>query len=507
MPVSTAVLAAALLVAAAVPAGRPVQTANPDPFWVDPTPAEHAEQLSRYEPFRASVRMGVRETPDMAVIIEEGLTDSVGPALLQRWLDDIRSEEYTAQLIEVSYGEPEEIKGLLDSLYQDGLEGAVLVGDLPAAWIAVWDTQLNIGEQLPCDYFMMDLDGDWLDLWVGYPRDSVPGQDGFYDTFEGTVDPEIWVGRIRVDNLTGAGDPVHLLRNYLERNHLWRTGALRDSSRALCYVDDDWAANAVLYASYMEMLYEDVEMVSEHDSTTSQDYEEERLTSDYVWVSPFVHSNPSTHFWAPSAGTTTWDEVLAIAPAARFYNLFACSNARFTTGNCMGGIYSIGAPHGLAAVGSTCSGAMLRFGSFYGPLGGGGSLGEAWEVWWADIAGAGFTAHELNWFIGMTLLGDPSLVPSMYLTGIGERTPGMSPSLAVGPNPCGGTATAVVDLPEGSSGTLSVYDLSGRLLETSAVASGRSRLTVDLTGTATGTVLLRLVHGGGTLTGRLVILD
>jgi len=59
---------------------------NPDPFWVDPTPAEHAEQLARYEPFRASVRMGVREFPEMAVIIEEGSsTVSVPPSCSGGW--------------------------------------------------------------------------------------------------------------------------------------------------------------------------------------------------------------------------------------------------------------------------------------------------------------------------------------------------------------------------------------------------------------------------------------
>lgn len=465
----TAGIVAVLIVLAVKPAladayEATVQTINPDPFWIDRSQEEYALQTSGYEPFRARFVAGTDQSPEMVILMEEGLSDSLGIPLLQQWIDDIEAEEYSTALVEISYGTPEEIKGYLDSLYDHGLEGAVLVGDLPSAWVKVFDTQVGLGEILPCDYFFMDLDGEWLDLWVGFPLDSVPGQDGFYDTFQGEVDPEIWTGRMKADNL--GGDQTELLQNYLARNHEWRLEGDPEPVKALCYVDDDWAASGPNYQSQMELLYENVILVNADTVTTSQDYEEVRLPDTYSWVSPHVHSNARNHFWAPDAGVTSWNEIAPIDPPARFYNLFACSNARFTTSYNMGGVYTFCTGSGLAAVGSTTSGAMLWFNHFYGPLGGRASLGEAWKIWWDYIAANGLSQQELNWHIGMVLLGDPSLVPAKHLTGMEEPDQGTERiELSVSPNPSSGTGTQVTfSLPESGRFRLELYDLSGRMV-------------------------------------------
>jgi len=488
-----------------------VQTRNLDPNWVDPSVEEYAAQISMYEPFRARVVIGCTDgDPEMVILMEEGLSDSVGLPLLQQWIDDIESEEYTAELVEISYAEPEEIKTFLDSLFDLGLQGTVLVGNLPAAWVAVWDTQIEMGELLPCDYFFMDLDGEWLDLWIGYPRDSLPGQDGLYDTFQGELDPEIWAGRIRVDNLYNLGDPVEMLQAYLARNHEWRLNGDPEPVKALCYVDDDWQPYSGTYHAAMQLLYEDVELVDSSAQTCAQDYEEVRLPDTYSWISPHVHSNPNTHFWQPSAGTTLWSEIVPIAPPARFYNLFACSNCRFTTVRNMGGIYVLATDAGLAAVGSTTSGAMLLSSYFYGPLGGGGSLGEAWKLWWDRIALNGFSQGELNWHIGMVLLGDPSLVPSMYLTGIEEPDP--APSLlqvAVAPNPSQGSHVSVYfTMPEAGNAMVAVFDLSGRLASEQTIqdcASGTHEH--ELTGLRPGIYFVRMTSGNLSVTQRFVVIE
>lgn len=461
------VICLAAFAAAESPYDLTVQTRNLDPDWTDPSPEEHLAQTCRYEPFRSRVVLGGADGyPEMVILMEEGLADSVGLPLLQQWINDIEAEEYTVEMVEISYAEPEEIKAFLDSLHEVGLRGVVLVGDLPSAWAAVWDTELQMGEQMPCDYFFMDLDGDWQDLWIGYPRDSLPGQDGLYDTFDGELDPELWTGRIRVDNLSDLGDPVEMLQDYLIRNHQWRTSGDPEPVRALCYVDDDWQALGEIYQGAMQRLYENVELVNTSGETTADDYEGTRLPDTYSWISPHVHSNPLTHFWQPSAGITTWDEIVPIAPPAHFYNLFACSNCRFTTGNYMGGVYVFASESGLAAVGSTTSGAMLKFVNFYGPLGGGASLGEAMEYWWFCITLGGLSQAELNWHIGMVLLGDPSLVPGMHLTGIegpGPEYP--EPMISVAPNPSPGSHVSVhFTLPDMESAKFEVFDLSGRLV-------------------------------------------
>jgi hypothetical protein len=209
-----------------------------------------------------------------------------------------------------------------------------------------------------------------------------------------------------------------------------------------------------------------VELVNTSEVTCETDYEGVRLPYDYVWISPFVHSNPGAHYWQPSAGVTSWNEIVPANPPAHFFNLFACSNCRFTTPRYMGGVYAFATDSGLAAVGSTTSGAMLWFIYFYGPLGGEASLGEAWRLWWDYIAADGLSQGELNWHIGMVLLGDPSLIPSKHLTGISgpdPGTPGMAVSVTPNPAPVG-IVTAVIGVPAACLVTIEVYDMSGRLV-------------------------------------------
>ena len=487
------------------PYSEVVQTVNLDPDWVDPTPREFADQTSRYEPFRARHLLGSREVPDMVILLQEGLASQIGVDLLQQWIDDIEAEEYVAQVVEITYGTPEEIKGFLGALHSQGLQGAVLVGNLPAAWTAVWDTEVGAGEHCPTDYYLMDLDGEWLDLWVGYPRDSLPGQDGFYDTFQGSLDPEIWVGRIRVDNLSALGDPVAMLQAYLQRNHEWRLNGDPEPVRALCYVDDDWQWSGDVYKAAMELLYENVELFNRSVETCERDYESIRLPDAYVWVSPFVHSNPTSHQWLPAGGLTYWNEIVPIGPEAHFYNLFACSNCRFTTNNYMGGVYSFATDEGLAAVGSTTSGAMLFFTCFYAPLGEGASLGEAYMQWWDHISEYGLTQAELNWHIGMVLLGDPSLVPVMHLTGVGEEGPEAF-VLAVAPNPSAGAATAMFDLAAPANVSMAVFDISGRLVQFTEPAEyqpGAHSMQIEEPGP--GVYLVHLRAGDSEATERFVV--
>jgi hypothetical protein len=100
-------------------------------------------------------------------------------------------------------------------------------------------------------------------------------------------------------------------------------------------------------------------------------------------------------------------------PNAYFYNLFACSNARFTQPDYMAGWYLFdkaggSACNGLAAVGSTKTGSMLAFENFYAPMGAGKCVGDAFVAWWQAL-GAEHDLGERQWYYGMVLLGDPTL--------------------------------------------------------------------------------------------------
>ncbi|MCK4653327.1 MAG: hypothetical protein KAU01_02660, partial [Candidatus Cloacimonetes bacterium] len=93
-----------------------------------------------------------------------------------------------------------------------------------------------------------------------------------------------------------------------------------------------------------------------------------------------------------------------------FYNLFACSNSRFTESNNMGGMYLFGNGYCVGTIGSTKTGSMLWFEDFYEPLSLEGTLGEALRQWWEVSVDTGPDwMWERSWFYGMAIQGDPSL--------------------------------------------------------------------------------------------------
>ncbi len=438
-----------------------------------------------------------------AILLETGLSDSLTAGTLEQWASDMAPWVGDVLVAEITYSTPEDLRSWLSGMYAEGLDGVVLVGDLPVAWVQLDNAFLRDSETFPCDLFLMDLDGTWGDEWVGYPSQGNPGSDGRYDTWSGDLDPEIYCARIKTSNLT-IGTEAGLIQAYLDRNHTWRTWGDPGSHQALCYVDDDWSSWGVQYANAMRKLYPDVELVNQVDSTCGTDYEEDRLTGDYVWISPYVHSSPLLHQWSPGP-ETMWNEVYAINPGTRFYNLFACSNCRFTTPRNMGSVYTFATDHGLAAVGSTKSGSMLEFDKFYTPLGQSETLGEAYFQWWTFITTAGgFTPYEMSWHMGMVLIGDPTLRPCAELYGIPgqeEGAGGPAGILGLVSNP----ARGVLEVDLLSPCVLEVRDAAGRLVASREV-SGAGRLEVDMSGLPPGCYSCTASSGPAVVSGRFVLL-
>jgi hypothetical protein len=131
-----------------------------------------------------------------------------------------------------------------------------------------------------------------------------------------------------------------------------------------------------------------------------------------------VHSWPGGHSFKYNNGQSwdsfyAWDLYHSLDARVNFLNLFACSNARYTDANYMAGVYVMAGSWGLGALGSTKTGSMLCFENFYDPLGKGYTMGEAYMLWFDDMARDGFELWEQLWFYGMTLVGDPTLRPAL----------------------------------------------------------------------------------------------
>jgi len=334
----------------------------------------------------------------ISIIVNSTLYPKISGSLLQ-YRNDIIADGYLVEVVSWSGGSPVDLRTYLKNKLASGLRGAVLIGDLPVAWFEmnVWGE-----EEFPCDLYFMDLDGTWTDS----------NNNGLFDQHTagtGDVGPEIWVGRIVASRQTWGGE-VQLIENYFAKNHAYRTQTLSLPNRALSYVDDDWYyfGNCDL-----DLAYSDITTVTSYNTTIATDYKQ-RLTQGYEWVHLCSHSSCWAHTFmingGQGGGGTVYNyEIQALDPHGFFYNLFACSNTRFIETNNQGNWYIFVDTYGLTAVGSTKTGSMLDFASFYGPIGQRKCIGQAFKEWFNVQAQGGFDPYEKAWYYGMNILGDPAL--------------------------------------------------------------------------------------------------
>ncbi|MFH1374763.1 MAG: putative Ig domain-containing protein [bacterium] len=380
--------------------------------WISPdgsVPLSYHEwqnSISKAGPFQISLvqaatsSMAPRAGVGFCVVVNSTLYDSIQTAL-DLFILDLTGEGYDVELYTTSGGTPDNLRAFLQGKYALGMEGCLLLGDLPVPWYETDFGDPPEHAEFPIDLYYMDMNGSFDDTDF----------DGMYDAHTGDVAPEIWMGRLTASPLILDGaDEISLVRNYFRKNHLYRCGLLPVNNQALVYIDDDWAPGDWWNQNVGEA-YSNRTFVKDRWTTWDTDYEN-RLPQNYEFIQVCVHSYSGGHsFKDPDENwgwTMNW-EMKAIGPVAHFYNLFACSNARYVEADYMSGWYIFRQDHGLSAIGSTKSGSMLYFEDFYGPFGEGKTIGEAFQDWFTARASGGFDEWEISWFYGMTLNGDPTL--------------------------------------------------------------------------------------------------
>jgi|GEM_PF-1649726 len=312
---------------------------------------------------------------------------------------------YKTIILEVYGGTVEDLKNQILSYWNDGdnLTGAILIGDHPVAWYH--NEFYGNPEDWPCDFFLMDLDGQWLDT----------DADGLYDNHTdglGDTAPEIYVGRIDASNI--PGDEIDITKNYLHKVYEYWIGNISNTGFALTYTDKDWSNDSSFTRNDIKYAYSNYEAVWYPD-VNRDDYVDNRLSDTaYEFIQLACHSNSAGHVF-DIGGWAHSDDVRSAHPKALYYNLGACSALRFTNYNCLGNAYILDtASPSLAVVGTTKSGLMLAFRYFYEPLGMGWSLGSAFKNWFEYVAPSDDDPYKetaIELFYGMIILGDPTLIP------------------------------------------------------------------------------------------------
>ena len=285
------------------------------------------------------------------------------------------------------------------SLQPEGLEGAVLIGDLPSAIMQYYDSSWSVWRSYPIDLYLTDLDGEWIDL---------DPSDGIFDSHNngtGDIFPEIWIGRICPESLNNLNH-LNAYRNYFAKNHAYRIGQLSRPHSQLVYIDDDWSAWTSEWLGDMTA-YSNITCISANTITTASDYKN-RLTHIYEFVHVFVHSWPYEHLFGSGGygteGRVNCTDILNIDTKALFYNLYACSACNFEYTVNMGTQYLF-SNNTLVVVGSSKIGGMTMNSYFYNPLSQGKIFGESMRLWyWNPLHGPSDSNS-----MGMTILGDPLL--------------------------------------------------------------------------------------------------
>ena len=389
-----------------IPVTRWPAELEPDPI----TPEQYAERVPLMGPLeieyqgalypRATSRVET-DRGRVLLMVEAALADRISAAL-EVFMEDLALDGHSVLFETASGGTGAEIKAHLAELYEEGegLEGALLVGDLPMEWFEFFNDYGTYGYAVfPSDLALMDLDGSWQDT----------DGNGIFDRHSagsGDAAPELWVGRLMVGSM--VGDERELLDAYFERNHAYRRGEILPNGSSLVYVDDDWAYWAGEYADEIELGFPDITRESEVNTTSRSDYLP-RLTQDYDNIAVFVHSSPSEHYFVYRGNydTMTYREV-PVGATALFYDLFACSNANLAEPVNMGAVYALGTEFGLLALGSTKTGSMLERPYYYGRLGDYEDFGHAFVGWWEDVQPYDQSQRN-NWYYGMVQIGDPTL--------------------------------------------------------------------------------------------------
>jgi hypothetical protein len=506
------ILALVLLASTGTSDVKPLRWLSPD----NSRPKSFAEWHSKLEPRPFSVKPLLsprRLETRVDFFIEETLANALRPAL-ETLAMDLDRETVAVAVFSVSGTSVESLKAVLAAEHQTGMSSAVLVGDLPIAWFQMLDDFDGNGvgegyEEFPCDLFLMDLDGTWKDSLVRDSLDSlIPGSDSICDVHEGNITPEIAVSRLPASRI---GNAETLLVSYFDKAHRYRNQELPVTDRALVYIDDDWQPWATEWDSNVGLLYHDRVLVSDSEKTRIADYQPRIDSAAYQWIALMSHSWPGGHaMYYHHKDSMDWfvgESIPSLDPQANFYNLFACSNARFVEDGYCGGRYVFQTSDGLGAIGSTKTGSMLQFGDFYDPLGQGKTLGEAFRQWFAAIFSDGCDPSERSWFYGMCLIADGSLKPRLPQTGIAQDRRDMTempdisdrvPRVRLLANPARNRVNLELSLAQPASCQATLFDLTGRIASRLAPLSypaGPHRLSIDASGLPAGVYFLSVSTG------------
>lgn len=339
----------------------------------------------------------------LLILAVDALKDSLAQEISQLQ-QDLTMEGWYARVIYVSASDAvTDVKQVIVDQSQElsDLSAVLLLGHVPVPYSGQLnpDGHPNHLGAWPCDGYYGDLDGVWTDNTVNdvssdyANQHNTPG-DGKFDQTLFPSSLELAVGRVDLYDMPAfSSSEITLLRNYLNRNHAYRTQLTKPVFKAL--VDDNFgsygeyfAQNA--YTSFYGMM--DASLVSELDYFSTLD------TSNYLWS---YGCGGGTFTSAGGVGST--DDFANQNPQGIFSMLFGSYFGDWNVTNNF-----LRAP--LASSNGPLSNCWAgRPWWVFHPMGMGYTLGECGRVSQNNVSAYGNSSTFGYTGVHMGLMGDPSL--------------------------------------------------------------------------------------------------
>ncbi|MBN1755068.1 choice-of-anchor J domain-containing protein [bacterium] len=355
----------------------------------------------------------------IAIIVHTDIYGSLDDEL-ETLAVDLLLEDFSTIIYEYSSGSAEALRDSLIAWFNhdDSLTGAIFIGDIPYVIFEMmqeWDNNPGVFEydDFPCDIFFMDMDGTWEDT---LENEMVHADNGKYDTWnDDSMFIEIWVSRIRTDNLTElTGTQLSRIQNYLARNRAYRHGTFGlDRTASLVYNDDEWAYMTDSDQRHLELGFGlgTVITVDEPETTTAEHYRTTHLPEPYHHLLTRSHGSATSHGYYENDRTdlnfVTSATYREVDPPTLFYSFYVCAAADYTYDNylCGTAVFNPEAS-GLLAWSSTKMGGIWNEELFYREFGKPRNkcFGNAFVTWFSEKG-----ASNPRYYYGLTLIGDASL--------------------------------------------------------------------------------------------------
>jgi hypothetical protein len=323
---------------------------------------------------------------DSVAIFIDSNTHSNLTSQIQRLKSDIINDlGVNVFIFSDNFDDIKQIKDIIIEKYNHaGLIGAILIGDIPTAYF-----EYQNSGSVPTDRYFQDLSDKFIDV----DGDGKFEREYYMAETDVTM-RDIWTGRIKPP--VSGSEAIELLRNYLDRNHNYRTGNITYDRKMLYYGSVSINQGGMSQDDYNDLvnqiddytgLYDsddDVNSIYHTDLEMQKRIYLTELKNSYDFVFVNIHGTP-VHQWvgenSPGDQCVVYHyEIKEFRPQPFFSALASCSNGDFTVKNYFAGWYLFSGNSLIVQANSTVStlvgASTVQFLKDYIPLGLGVTFGD-----------------------------------------------------------------------------------------------------------------------------------